>query len=753
MKFLHCSPWLLLLLTEAIPPTNAFSAFSTLQPKLVSSSWGQQRLPSTQYSKLKMSTSSIPAKEEANYQIGDTKGATLLLENVSISRGINTLLENVNWRIEAGEKWGIVGANGAGKSTLLGGITGQFPLDGGKALVAPKVRVGWLQQTAVAGSTRSVREEAASQMTLIQNARRKMEDAEKAIADGNTSDAALQRLTEATEEFQNVGGYTQDQQIYTVLTGLGFAQNEFDASCTEFSGGWQMRIALAKLLLSNPTLLLLDEPSNHLDATARDWLATYLKNYDGTMILVSHDVSLLESSVNSIAEVVSGGASKMLLPFVSCTYSQYLKEKEIRASIALAEYERNVAEAAKLQAFVDRFGASATKASSAQSRVKQLEKMKREGKLDLPPSAEALMAKKMKPTLVLPEPPKSMGEELIVLEHSSIGYSAKEVLLKDVSLVISRGMKLVLRGPNGAGKSTLMGALRGTLDLIEGERIENEKLRLGVFTQDLAQELDVTSRAMDLVLSYAREGPHGDINISNNDARSVMGRLGLSGDKSLRKVGELSGGEKARVALSMFCLKASNVLMLDEPSNHLDVECIEALADALSDWGNKDGAIIVVSHDRSFCEAVGFTHVGTVKNGKVTIEERDLAPRDWEQYDIKSKSAMEGNVSRSINGSSGGSSSNGSVTTNDKELTPEEKEEQKLRRKMKYNAPKRISKLEELIEKAELKIANYDEEMMKFGDDVGKLVDINKKKEEEQERVMEYMEEWEELETLLAEDD
>mmetsp|Transcript_3051 Transcript_3051/g.3566 ORF Transcript_3051/g.3566 Transcript_3051/m.3566 type:complete len:270 (+) Transcript_3051:390-1199(+) len=231
-------------------------------------------------------------------------------------------------------------------------------------------------------------------MTLIQNARRKMEDAEKAIADGNTSDAALQRLTEATEEFQNVGGYTQDQQIYTVLTGLGFAQNEFDASCTEFSGGWQMRIALAKLLLSNPTLLLLDEPSNHLDATARDWLATYLKNYDGTMILVSHDVSLLESSVNSIAEVVSGGASKMLLPFVSCTYSQYLKEKEIRASIALAEYERNVAEAAKLQAFVDRFGASATKASSAQSRVKQLEKMKREGKLDLPPSAEALMAKK-----------------------------------------------------------------------------------------------------------------------------------------------------------------------------------------------------------------------------------------------------------------------------------------------------------------------------------------------------------------------
>lgn len=359
--------------------------------------------------------------------------------------------------------------------------------------------------------------------------------------------------------------------------------------------------------------------------------ASDIVQYDGSVVLVSHDVGLLDAGVNSIVEI----AGNTLIEYRSCSYQKYLEEKEFRSMTAQAEYERNVEEAARLQAFVDKFGASATKAASAQSRVKMLEKMKREGKLDPPPVAVVSSARK--PELVLPPPPKPNGENLLRIDNASIGHDPdKEPLLTNINLKIPRGMKLLLRGPNGAGKSTLLAALRGDLHhmIMEGTRTENDRLRLGVFTQDLAQELDAEARAVDLVTSYAREGSDGDITVKDETARSVMGRLGLGGEKPLRKVKALSGGEKARVALSMFALKASNLYMLDEPSNHLDVGCIDALAQALSNWGGKDGAVVVISHDRDFCEQVGFTHVGTVMNGGLVLEQRSLRDSDWEQYDI-----------------------------------------------------------------------------------------------------------------------
>jgi ATP-binding cassette subfamily F protein 3 len=484
---------------------------------------------------------------------------------------------------------------------------------------------------AVSGSTKTVAEEARSEMTFIELAKEDLEAKSKVVEDGDYSEDALNNLAVAQEHFETIGGYQQEQLVDTVLKGLGFEPEDSDRLVSDFSGGWQMRIALARLLLSKPSLLLLDEPSNHLDSSAKDWLGKYIANYDGSVVLVSHDVSLLDAGVNSIAEIVGS----TIVEYRSCSYDNYLEEKEFRAMSAQAEYEKNLEEAARLQAFVDKFGASATKAKSAQSRVKMLEKMKREGKLDPPPIA--MQTGGRDPELVLPPPPKPNGEYLLTIKDATIGYDPNEPpLLKNISLEIPRGMKLLLRGPNGAGKSTLLKALRGNVpEMIQsGVRIENDRLQLGTFTQDLAQELNPDARAVDLVTEYARTGNDGDITVTDEVARNVLGRLGLGGEKPLRKVAALSGGEKARVALGMFALKASNLLMLDEPSNHLDVGCISGLAKALSGWGGQDGAMVVISHDRKFCEKVGFTHVGTVMDGKLVLEQRSLRDSDWEQYDI-----------------------------------------------------------------------------------------------------------------------
>jgi len=659
---------------------------------------------------------------------GDTRGAALLVEDVSVSRGDTQILTKVQWRVEPTAKWALVGANGAGKSTLLKTLMGELFADDGKIMVGTTQQVGYLQQTAVSGSDRTIFEEAASAMTAIANAQAALEKATILVGE-DPSEEHLNQLTEATEAFEAAGGYTQEQEVGTVLKGLGF--KDIHRKCSELSGGWQMRVSLARLLLSKPSLLLLDEPSNHLDVNARQWLGNYLKNYDdGAMILVTHDVDLL-NSVSHIAEVQAG----TLMTYKSCTYEQFLNEKEFRAMAAQNEYLRNKEKADKLQAFVDRFGASATKAASAQSRVKALEKMKAEGLLDAPP--EAVMQKRFKPTLRLPPPPRSIGEVLMALEGAKVGHGEK-TLVSNVNLEVKRGMKLLLRGPNGVGKSTILHSLRGTLPLQAGERNTNEQLRLGVFTQDLAQELDANSRAVDLVTAYARQD---DINISDQDARSVMGMLGLTGNKSIREIKNLSGGEKARVALAMFAMKASNVILLDEPSNHLDVECIEALGESLSSWGKEDGAIVVISHDQEFCKMIPFTHVGTVDGGKLVLEERETRPSDWELFDGIADTI---GATPSPNGESTGARNDVTkATVPKKELDPK-------MRKQAYNAPKRIEKIEQLIKQAEKNIEDFDSEMISIGSDVGKLAEFSKKKIVAEQKVAELMKEWEELEELLA---
>lgn len=368
---------------------------------------------------------------------GDTRGAALLMEGVSIFRGPERIIKGVDWRVEPRTKWALVGANGAGKSTLLKAVVGEI-LHEGKIAIGSKEQVGYLQQSAVAGSSKSVFDEAASGMIEINEVKAEIERAAK--------EADLDALEKANARFEAVGGYKQEQKVASILKGLGFT--DFEKRCDELSGGWQMRVAFARLLLSEPTLCLMDEPGNHLDAAAKKWLAKYLADYDGegAMILVTHDVALL-SSMDHIAEVIPGGGS--LQTYKSCNYQEYLELKEARAAAAVTEYEKNSVKAAKLQGFVDRFGASATKASAAQSRVKMLEKMEKQGLLDAP--AEDIVAERFRPTLILPKPPKAIGDVLLSLTGAMIGYEGK-TLVSNVNLEITRGMKLLIRGPNGAGK-------------------------------------------------------------------------------------------------------------------------------------------------------------------------------------------------------------------------------------------------------------------------------------------------------------
>jgi len=683
---------------------------------------------------------------------GDARGAALLLEGVTVYRGPAEILRNIDWRVEPRTKWALVGANGAGKSTLLKALVGEVD-SRGKIVIGNKEQVGYLQQTAVAGSNGTVFEEASSGMRELNTAKQAMEKAQE-VGD-------LQALERATTRFELIDGYKQEQKVASVLKGLGFTN--FEMRCHELSGGWQMRVAFARLLLSEPTLCLMDEPSNHLDAAAKKWLAKYLATYDGdgAMILVTHDVDLLKS-MDHIAEVVPGAGSLQI--YKSCNYNQYLDLKEQRAAAAISQYERSTEKAAKLQAFVDRFGASATKASAAQSRVKMLEKMKRDGLLNAP--ADDIIAQRFKPSLILPDPPRAIGEKLISLQKAGVGYDG-EVLVSDVNIDIMKGMKLLIRGPNGAGKSTVMHSLRGSISLIDGDRSTNPDLRLGVFTQDLAQELDPSARAVDLVTAYARTGLDGDITVSEQEARAAMGRLGLQGEKALRHICDLSGGEKARVALAMFALKASNVYLLDEASNHLDSEwyvieasfrrfccnfmhlsfivfyasvllnnalllhSVEALGEGLGSWGHDTGAMVVISHDKSFCDRIDFTHVATVQDGNLILEERGACESDW---------VIEG-LSGQVAAAEADTKVAGVETTT--EIDP-------ILRKQAFNAPKRIAKLEQLIGEAEDRAAALEDEMLSNGCDVGKLVDLTKDKEALELKISEYMEEWEQLEALLA---
>ncbi|KAK9814109.1 hypothetical protein WJX72_000796 [[Myrmecia] bisecta] len=551
-------------------------------------------------------------------------------------------LQRTSSRLAApGQRWGLVGANGAGKTTLLKALWGLEKVDAGKLVIAENVALGYLSQTAVSGSERTVWDECKSAMTPLVEAEAALERAAQAVTDGVAGGAMM--LAHAQDLFEAAGGYNCDKLIANVLTGLGFNKADWLRPCSSFSGGWQMRIGLASLLCgpagqsatSGDTsgLLLLDEPTNHLDRSACSWLATFLRNSSGGVIIVSHDEALLEEACDCIVEV----RGQKLHQYVG-SYSEFISQRKLRDAQAAAAAAAQAAKIAKLEEFVNRFGAKASKASQAQSRAKQLDKMRDEFVPAAAPTGDG-PGDARKVRLVLPPAPPC-HHDLLKMEGATVGWGRPDQdpgaapLLTDLNLKISRGQRVLVVGPNGAGKSSLLKAISGVLPLWSGQLTLGEGAQARVFSQDLAKDLPIGKAALDYVLEKAREV---DVTITLERGRKALGSLGLSGSMALQKIGELSGGEKARVALAAFSLIPSNLLLLDEASNHLDAQTITALTTALQEF---KGAIFAITHNQAFAASLNATHILRVENGTAHMSHNTgLSAADFEHSTERSSPA------------------------------------------------------------------------------------------------------------------
>ncbi len=529
-------------------------------------------------------------------------------EGLTVRLGGDAILREVRLGVHPGDRLAVIGRNGSGKTTLLRVLAGELEPDAGRVLRRGGLRVGYLPQHAVAASSRPLWDEARSGMRRLLALGERLRAAEAALAD-DPSPAAVAAHEQAAEAFRLAGGWALDERVGEVLAGLGFRKADWRRPCDTFSGGWQVRAALAKLLLGEADLLLLDEPTNHLDLHARAWLAGFLARWPGALVVVGHDRHLLDRACNRTAEVRRGRVTVFDGP-----PSAWLAERDRRRAAEEAAWRAQQAEIARMERFVERFRGKPSKASQARARARALERMER---LPEPDRAERA------PRLVLPPAPE--GAPVVAsLRGVRAGWPEGPDVLREVDLELHRGWRVAVLGPNGAGKSTLLHVLAGRLRPREGRRVLGRGARVGLFTQAVARDLPAGDRALDACLAAAGAA------VDPLRVRTVLGALGLSGDAALRRVGELSGGERARVALAIHVLRPRNLLLLDEPTNHLDAETIGELVRALGGW---DGTAVFASHDRWFVERVA-THVLHVGGGRAELRE-GVRPEDFEPPDAR----------------------------------------------------------------------------------------------------------------------
>jgi ATP-binding cassette subfamily F protein 3 len=517
------------------------------------------------------------------------------LSQLTKSFGDRVLLDHVTWQITDRERVGLCGPNGAGKTTLLRMMAGLDEPDSGAILKPSLLTVGYLPQDGLTHHGRTVFEEASGAFADLLAMKAEMHALEERLGDQaipeDEHNAILERYSDLQDRFRLGGGYNIELKTATVLQGLGFKPADFERATETFSGGWQMRIALAKLLLGQPNLLLLDEPTNHLDLEARNWLETYLTEYPYAVILVSHDRFFLDAVVTRIADLTL----RTLTDYVG-NYSDYLVAHEARIEALRKAKREQDEEVARVRMFIDRFRYKATKASQVQSRIKMLEKVV---PIEVPPERKKIH-------FDFPSCGKS-GRTVLEIKHGGKAYGDL-VVFGDLNLHIERGDRIALVGPNGSGKSTLMRMLSGEEEPDRGQRIEGHNVVMQYFAQDEATRLDPEPTVYETLASGSPLHMVPAI-------RNILGGFLFTGDDVYKRVRVLSGGERTRLAVARMLLRPSNTLLLDEPTNHLDLDSKEVLLDALVDYG---GTLIFVSHDRYFVERLA-TKIIEVGSGAAVV--------------------------------------------------------------------------------------------------------------------------------------
>ena len=600
----------------------------------------------------------------------------LQLKNIDKYFADRRIFSAIDWHIRPTDRIGLCGENGAGKSTLLKLLAGLVESDGGVLQIAKGTTFGYLPQDGLAHRGNSLFTETKSALADLQQMETTLRQLESKIS--NSADVAeLERYAELQQLFEQRGGYQMESEVGRILHGLGFSADDFDKPCETFSGGWQMRIALAKLLLQKPNLLLLDEPTNHLDLPARDWLEDYLLNYPYAIVLVSHDRFFLDTVVSRIVEIWNGH-----LTAYPGNYSRYIQSRDERIAALKAAKQQQNEEIAKIEGFISRFRYQATKASQVQSRVKQLDKIER---ISLPPQRKKI-------AFSFPAPPKS-GRIVISLQQASQHYGTLKVL-ENVDTQVEQRERVALVGPNGAGKSTLMRLLAGVESPVSGERLEGHNLQQAYFAQNQSDELNP---ARDVFSEIMADSPVAMV----PRLRNILGAFLFSGDDIEKSVKVLSGGERNRLALAKLLLRPANLLLLDEPTNHLDLQSKQILLDSLKKY---QGAIVFVSHDRYFVDALA-TRVLEVGNGRV-----ESFPGNYEDF-LRAKQSS-GDSSHSVKRVEQlNSRTPEGETPIDKQARMQAHSDRKEQQRLEQKQLKELSKVEKKIETLEEQLVKIEQLM------------------------------------------
>ncbi len=594
--------------------------------------------------------------------------AFVQFSQVSLAFGDRDILKNVTINLQAGTKAALTGANGTGKSTLIKVLAGLIKPDSGNRAVQKDCRIAYLPQSGLTHQGCTLMEEADKAFEFGYEMQKKIDELGE--------QQKVEQQAELIAKLEESGWHRRRASAEGVLIGLGFSREDFDRRTEEFSGGWQMRIALAKALMQNPDILLLDEPTNYLDIEARNWLEQFLQSYNGGFLLVSHDRYFLDVTINEVYELFNG-----TLKCYQGNFSKYEKVREVELKTLIAAYEQQQQEIQKLEDFINRFGYKATKAAQAQEYQKKLDKMER---IEIPENLKKIYFK-------FPPAPHS-GQLVLRMKDICKSYDGKRNVLENLELTLENGDRLVVAGRNGAGKSTLLRIISGHDADYSGEMIPGAGVKIGYFSQDNAE----TIKGSQTILEYLEsEAPLELI----PKLRDMLGAFLFRGDDVYKPLDVLSGGEKSRIALLQLLLSPVNLLVLDEPTNHLDLHSKDVLLQALKDFG---GTVVFVSHDRGFIEQLA-TSVLELTPGKFKY-----FPGNYEYYMeqlLKAEQNAGDAVAVTKTSANANSASSSSETKTAAKLSWEEQKKAEAERRKKEKA---VAKMEEEIQKLEEKKAELE---------------------------------------------